>query len=620
MLAIKLQKLMLEQESARSLYWLVAYYWRQKNVVILSEELYSKFGPALTSWSEFIGTSKADMEIFSSIQKSLDTSSSFFRLSMRWLSLLAILAIELIGTTSVFEASLVENNDSWLVWLFANSKEIWHIGIWSAGAIFFTLAPQLHSILNQLRVQSSGYHWSVWLIRHAIVLTAFLLITSLIFGKPTDPTRLTSAAFAGWFMLASATFLSWLLALAPFRFWLRLLRQERLALLMGIALGINIWIVVGMLVRQEAPLAQLELWELLSNLTLRLVYRLLGWFYSDIFYQPELSLVGTNSFLVEISYACSGIEGISLITLFFAIYLWLFRKKLRFPQVLWLFPLGIMAIWLANIVRITALVAIGTSFSPEVAREGFHAHAGWVAFILIAFGAMVLTHQLWFLRITEPGSPVVGNSGPSFAAALLVPMMVLIATSMVTAAFSANSETLYPLRVMAAAAVLWYYRKVYSKLGWGWSWQAAVIGVIVFLLWMLLEPKVDSDQTRLASSLAELPAGLLTIWLAFRVFGSVIIVPLAEELAFRGYLLRKLVASDFENVRLGQFTWFSFTVSSVLFGLLHGRWFAGTLAGMAYALVLSRRSQLGDAVLAHITTNALIAIWVLIQGRWALWS
>ena len=374
-----------------------------------------------------------------------------------------------------------------------------------------------------------------------------------------------------------------------------------------------------MLVRQEAPLAQIELWKSLSNWTLRLVYWLLGWVYSDLFYQPEMLLVGTASFQVEISYACSGIEGISLITLFLAIYLWLFRAELRFPQALWLFPLGIIAIWLANIVRIAALVAIGASFSPDVAVNGFHAHAGWVAFTLIAFGALVLSHRRWFLTTARPGSLAVDNSG-ALAAALLVPFMALMATSLVAAAFSAGFPVLYPLQVVAAAAALWYYRKAYRTLGWGWSWQAAVIGVAVFLLWMLLEPEVDSSQTQLASGIAELSTGSAAIWLAFRVFGSVLIVPLAEELAFRGYLLRKLVASDFENVHLGQFTWLSFIMSSVLFGLLHGRWLAGTLAGMAYALALYRRGQLGDAVLAHMITNALIAVLVLVQGRWALWS
>ncbi len=42
-------------------------------------------------------------------------------------------------------------------------------------------------------------------------------------------------------------------------------------------------------------------------------------------------------------------------------------------------------------------------------------------------------------------------------------------------------------------------------------------------------------------------------------------------------------------------------------------------AGMGYALALYRRGQLGDAVMAHMTTNALIAVVVLVDGRWSLW-
>ena len=140
------------------------------------------------------------------------------------------------------------------------------------------------------------------------------------------------------------------------------------------------------------------------------------------------------------------------------------------------------------------------------------------------------------------------------------------------------------------------------------------------MIWMLLEPNVDSSKTALSQGLAELTSGSAAVWLVFRVLGSVITVPLAEELAFRGYLIRKLIAKDFENVPLGQFTWFSFLLTSVLFGLLHERWFAGTLAGMGYALALYHRRQLGDAVIAHMTTNALIAIFVLTQARWSLWS
>jgi hypothetical protein len=41
---------------------------------------------------------------------------------------------------------------------------------------------------------------------------------------------------------------------------------------------------------------------------------------------------------------------------------------------------------------------------------------------------------------------------------------------------------------------------------------------------------------------------------------------------------------------------------------------------MFYALALYGRRKLSDAVLAHATTNALIAAHVLASGKWSLWS
>lgn len=459
----------------------------------------------------------------------------------------------------------------------------------------------------------------MWLAFHVLAFASFAVVTALIFTTPINPAHLSAPWFYGWIALLSATLLLWLFALAPGYFWLRLIRQEHKALLIGCLLGIGAWMLMGMLNRQEAPLGQKEFWNSLSIPTLQLVHSMLGWVYSDLVYQPEEFLLGTASFQVKISYACSGIEGISLITIFLVIYLWLFRKNLRFPQCFWLFPLGITVIWLANAVRIAMLIAIGASFSPEVALQGFHAQAGWIAFTLIALGAIALSNRMQFFAITEPIFPVERTRKP-LAVALLIPLLVLMAASMLTSAFSSGFDELYPLRVTAIAVVLYYFRKAYNGLGWQGSWQAPAMGAAVFLVWMLLEPDADSSQTALSQGLAELTSGSAAVWLIFRVLGSVIAVPLAEELAFRGYLIRKLVAKDFENVPLGQFSWFSFMLTSILFGLLHERWVAGTLAGMGYALALYRRGQLGDAVIAHMTTNALIAIFVLTQAKWSLWS
>jgi CAAX prenyl protease-like protein len=97
-------------------------------------------------------------------------------------------------------------------------------------------------------------------------------------------------------------------------------------------------------------------------------------------------------------------------------------------------------------------------------------------------------------------------------------------------------------------------------------------------------------------------------------------VPLAEEIAFRGFLMRRIASSDFESVNWRSFAWVPFLISSAAFGLLHGdRWLAGMIAGMIYALAMIRKGRIGEAVAAHAVTNALVAIWVLTTGNWQLW-
>jgi CAAX prenyl protease-like protein len=93
----------------------------------------------------------------------------------------------------------------------------------------------------------------------------------------------------------------------------------------------------------------------------------------------------------------------------------------------------------------------------------------------------------------------------------------------------------------------------------------------------------------------------------------------AEELAFRGYLLRRLIDAEFTKVSPKHFTAPSFLVSSVAFGALHGRWLAGILAGMIYAAAQYRRGQIPDAIVAHAVTNGLLAAYVLVFGHWAFW-
>jgi CAAX prenyl protease-like protein len=203
-------------------------------------------------------------------------------------------------------------------------------------------------------------------------------------------------------------------------------------------------------------------------------------------------------------------------------------------------------------------------------------------------------------------------------AAYMAPLMTLVGTMVVTTAFSSGLDWGYPLRVVTTGLVLWMFRHHYRRMSLSVSPVAVVAGIATFVLWILLEPgPATEDAGRLPASM---PGAWRIVWIAFKLIGSVAVVPLAEELAFRGFLPRRLLAFSFERLPLDKFDLPSFLVSSVAFGLLHGRWVAGTLAGMIFYLAMVHRGRLGDAVVAHALTNALIAATVLATGSWYFWS
>ena len=106
--------------------------------------------------------------------------------------------------------------------------------------------------------------------------------------------------------------------------------------------------------------------------------------------------------------------------------------------------------------------------------------------------------------------------------------------------------------------------------------------------------------------LTSLPAALRGFWIVSRILGSVLIVPIAEELAYRGYLMRRLINADFESVSFRSVRWPALTITAIVFGLAHGAlWLPGVMAGLAYGWILIRHGRMGEAFAAHATTNAL---------------
>jgi exosortase E/protease (VPEID-CTERM system) len=365
-----------------------------------------------------------------------------------------------------------------------------------------------------------------------------------------------------------------------------------------------------------------RLWDPATRLTFNLVRLLLDSLVSGVIANSANHSIGTTKFSVEISPACSGMEGVGLILIFSALWLWFFRADFRFPRALLLIPAGVCVIFLLNTVRIAALILIGDAGAHAVALGGFHSQAGWLAFNGVAMGLAVLSNRVpWFTATRSPAAVAPASRVETPPDAYLAPFLAILAATMISRATSGTFEWTYPLRFFAAVGVLLFYRRKYANIDWGFGWAAPVAGGLVFALWMALDRYAGGPiNFGMPASLAAVPAAERITWIFFRVLAAVITVPIAEELAFRGFLLRRFIAADFESVSLQRWSFLAVAGSSIAFGLLHGdRWLAGTLAGLLYAGAQKCRGRLGDAVVAHGITNALIAVWVLWGGNWSLW-
>jgi CAAX prenyl protease-like protein len=162
------------------------------------------------------------------------------------------------------------------------------------------------------------------------------------------------------------------------------------------------------------------------------------------------------------------------------------------------------------------------------------------------------------------------------------------------------------------------------------NWFGTVfIGVAVFAIWIapdrlfpgyrhfwLFEnPLMGKAQTSLSAGAREQTA---VLWL--RAIRAVAIVPVVEELFWRGWLMRWLISPDFEKIPLGTWSASAFWIVALLFASEHGPyWDVGLACGVIYNWWIVRTRSLGDLVLAHSISNACLSAYVVWSGKWEFW-
>jgi len=208
----------------------------------------------------------------------------------------------------------------------------------------------------------------------------------------------------------------------------------------------------------------------------------------------------------------------------------------------------------------------------------------------------------------------------------VAPFAIFVALTALQGSFGEDSRYwVYALKTLVGAWLVWEMRPFVEEMRWKISWEAVVIGVAVFAIWVGLDglyPRLSKLDDIPWNPQKQFGAGSTAAWfyIVVRIAGSSIVVPPLEEVFYRSFLYRYFVKIDFRAMPLNQFHGLSFIVTSSIFGLMHpDRWLAGILCGLAYQWLVIRKGRLGDSMAAHGITNFLLGIWTVWKGDWSFW-
>ena len=151
----------------------------------------------------------------------------------------------------------------------------------------------------------------------------------------------------------------------------------------------------------------------------------------------------------------------------------------------------------------------------------------------------------------------------------------------------------YVVKTLAVAVLLVVFWRRYTPIRWNHWWLGVLVGVVGIFQWvgmqLLLQKYVpffrpSGDAFDPTAEFAASPA-MFYAFIAVRLVGAVLVVPVMEELFWRDFLWRQILApNDFKLAAVGEWSWAPFLGVSVAFAVVHGNWW---LTSIVWALMIA---------------------------------
>jgi exosortase E/protease (VPEID-CTERM system) len=160
---------------------------------------------------------------------------------------------------------------------------------------------------------------------------------------------------------------------------------------------------------------------------------------------------------------------------------------------------------------------------------------------MLALGVLIVVNRAPFLH---RHTPVRVRLGQDEVAARIVPFVVFMLSGVAAKAFWGAPVFAYPWQAAALGLALWWFRvPLGAMIAWP-STLSLLIGGTIGLAW-IVTAQADGSGFEALAWMSQLG---LAIWIATRLIGTVALVPVIEELFFRGYVQDRLDRGGWHGV------------------------------------------------------------------------
>lgn len=189
--------------------------------------------------------------------------------------------------------------------------------------------------------------------------------------------------------------------------------------------------------------------------------------------------------------------------------------------------------------------------------------------------------------------------------------------------------------ILGLGLLLWFWREYTRSVPWRISWWTIPLGLIGLAVWVgicelgLEKPLFQWLPGNSAESLARTSinpgesfpdSSTYVLFLLARFSVLVIVIPIAEELLLRGFLLRTMQRDEWWSMPMRELNWASIGISAVYGALTHpNEIFAAIVWFAAVTWWVRWTNRFWDGVMIHAVTNAALGVYVLSYQQWHLW-